>query len=153
MRKVYRFKLTKEELKALSLITRKGKARAAKVIKSRALLLADESPDGKGWTDAQIMEAVDMAPSTLARLRQRCCEVGPLQALERKPQSSPSRRRSLDGDGEAKLVAIACSDAPEGYSKWTLQLIADRLVEMKVVEGISRETVRKALKKTGSSHG
>jgi hypothetical protein len=76
-----------------------------------------------------------------------------MEALERKRQRSPSKRRLLDGNGEAQLIAIACSEAPDGYSKWTLQLIADQLVALEVVEGISREAVRQALKKTNSSLG
>ena len=118
MRKVYRFKLTEEEREALDSLTRKGKVRAAKVIKARALLLADESSEGKGWTDAQIMEATRMASSTLARLRQRYCEVGPLEALDRKAQTSPSRRRALDGDGETRChCLLRCQRAtPSGLS-------------------------------------
>lgn len=153
MRKVYRFKLTEEERKSLDSVTRTGKVAALKVLKARALLLADESSEGMGWKDPQIIESVGITSGTLARLRQRCCEVGPLKALERKRQVSPSKRRLLDGEGEAQLIAIACSEAPDGYSKWTLQLIADQLVALNVVEGISREAVRQALKKTNSSLG
>jgi hypothetical protein len=76
-----------------------------------------------------------------------------MEALERKRQRSPSKRRLLDGNGEAQFIAIACSEAPDGYSKWTLQLIVDQFVALEVVEGISREAVRQALKKTNSSLG
>jgi len=153
MRKIHRLKLTQEERKSLDSLTRTGKVAALKVIKARALLLADESVEGNGWKDSQIIEATGIKSATLTRLRQRCCKVGPIEALERKCQISPSKRRLLDGNGEAQLIAIACSEAPDGYSKWTLQLIADRLVALNVVEGISREAVRQALKKTNSSLG
>ena len=153
MRKIYRLRLTQEERRSLESLTRSSKIAALKVIKARALLLADESAEGNGWKDPKIIEATGIKPATLTRLRQRCCEIGPMEALERKRQRSPSKRRLLDGNGEAQLIAIACSEAPDGYSKWTLQLIADQLVALEVVEGISREAVRQALKKTNSSLG
>ena len=153
MRKVYRFKLTSEERQDLESLTQKGKTAALKVIKARSLLLADESDAGAAWTDAKIIEATGITTATLSRLRQRCYEEGPLNALERKRQSRPSRQRCLDGEGEAQLVAIACSETPKGHAKWTLQLLADRLVELKVVDTISTETVRKTLKKTDSNLG
>lgn len=153
MRKRYRFKLTLDERQSLETLTRKGKIAALKVTKARSLLLADESEAGNGWSDSKIAEATGIKPATLARLRKRCYDEGPIKALGRKPQTRPSKRRRLDGEGEAQLIAIACSDAPEGHAKWTLQLLADRLVELEVVETISDETVRKTLKKTGLSLG
>lgn len=146
MRKIHRFTLSAEERLALEMLTRKGKVAATKVVKARALLLADESAEGNGWKDSQIIEAVGIKPATLERLRRRCCEEGPLEALERMPLSSP-RKRLVDGDVEARLVATACSEAPAGHASWTLRLLADRLVELEVVGSISTETVRKALKK------
>ncbi len=88
-----------------------------------------------------------MAPATLSRLRKRTCEVGPLEALERKPQTSPSRKKIVDGELEARITQIACSEAPGGRKRWTLRLIAERLVELELVDSISHETVRAAMKK------
>ncbi len=149
MRKIYRLRLTQEERRSLELLTRSSKIAALKVIKARALLLADESAEGNGWKDPKIIEATGIKPATLTRLRQRCCEVGPMEALERKRQRSPSKRRLLDGKREAQLIAIACSEAPDGYSKWTLQLIVDQLVALEVVRAsVVRPFVRLLKKQT-----
>tara|TARA_R110002110_G_scaffold413972_1_gene642553 strand:- start:977 stop:1438 length:462 start_codon:yes stop_codon:yes gene_type:complete len=153
MRKLYRLKLSSEERQALEALTKKGRVAAAKVLKARALLLADESPEGNGWKDPQIMEATGIKSVTLARLRQRCCEVGPLEALERKQRMTPPRAPILDGESEAKLVQLACSQAPKGHARWTLRLLADKMVMLDIVDSISHETVRQSLKKTGSSLG
>lgn len=153
MRKIYRLKLTSEERSQLKAITKEKRVAAKRVLKAQALLLTDESSEGKAWTDSQIMEAIDIKPATLERLRKRCCEVGPLEAIQPKQRSSPSRKPILDGESEAKLTAIACSKAPNGRKQWTLRLLADRMVELEVVESISHETVRKTLKKTGSNRG
>ena len=124
-----------------------------KVTKARAILLADESDGGPGLRDPDIIKATGIKPATLSRLRQRVCEVGPIEALERKPQARPSRKPIIDGDLEARLTTIACSEAPEGRKRWTLRLLAERLVELEVVDSISHETVRQALKKTTSNPG
>ena len=153
MRKIYRLKLTSEERAQLIAITKQKRVAAKKVIKAQALLMADESSEGKAWSDRQITESIEIKPATLERLRKRCCEVGPLEALEPKKRSSPPRKPVLDGEGEAKLITIACSKAPDGRKQWTLQLLADRLVELEVVETVSTETVRKTLKKTNSNRG
>ena len=147
MRKIYRIKLSIEERSELLALSRKRNAAAHKVLKARALLLCDESGHGEGLRDPEIIEKTGIAKATLARLRQRCCEVGPLKALERKKQEAVSRPRKLDGEGQARLTALACSDPPEGCARWTLSLIAERLVELEVVDSISRETVRAELKK------
>jgi hypothetical protein len=152
MQKRYRIKLSAEERKTLEALTLSGKKIAAKkVIKARALLLADES--GPALTDAQIVEATGIKPATLVRLRQRVCEVGPMEALERKAQEAPSRRKIVDGRLEAEITRIACSQAPEGRNRWTLRLIADKLVELEVLDSISHETVRAAMKKKTSNRG
>jgi len=154
MQKLYRIKLSPEERAVLTDFTRSGKrVSAKKVIKARALLLADESENGPGQTDAQVMEATGMRPATLVRLRKRVCEVGPVEALERKTQTSPSRVIIVDGEVEAQLTQLACSEAPDGRNKWTLRLLADKLVELEIVDKISHETVRAAMKKKTSSRG
>ena len=154
MQKIYRIKLSPEERGSLTALIQSGKrVSAKKVVKAQALLLADESDDGPGYTDTRIMEATGMKPATLVRLRQRVCEVGPLEALERKKQSSPSRRKVIDGEAEAQLTQLACSEAPEGRNGWTLRLLADKLVELEIVDSVSHETVRQAMKKKTSSRG
>ena len=154
MQKIYRIKLSDEERVELIELTTSGKrVSAKKVIKARALLLADESEAGPASTDKEIMDATGMKPATLVRLRKRVCEVGAIQALERKTQTAPSRKKIIDGEVEAKLTQIACSEAPDGRQRWTLRLLADKLVELEVVEKISHETVRASMKKKRSSRG
>lgn len=153
MPKIYRIKLSSEERSELNTLKRKRKAAADKVLKARALLLCDESETGEALKDREIISKTGIAPCTLQRLRQRCCEVGPLEALERKRQQSVSRPRKLDGDGQARLTTLACSEPPEGSNKWTLRLLADKLVELEVVDSISPQTVGTELKKTRSSRG
>src|SRR5947209_803506 len=145
--KKYKVTLTAEERKSLQeLITSKGAAK--KLIHARILLKADAAPDGPAWTDDRIAEAVEVNLRTVERVRQRFVEQGLEAALVRKKQDRPSRQRKLDGDGEARLIALACSAPPQGRSDWTLQLLADQLVQLHVVDSISDETVRQVLKKT-----
>ena len=148
MPKKYRIKLSSEERSDLNeLINSNRKIAALKLLKARAILLADEGDEGEAFTDLKIVEVLGIKPITLVRLRERVCEVGPLEALERKKQEKPSRSKVLDGEAEARLVQIACSEAPEGYSRWTLRLLAERLVELEIVGGVSHEAVRQTLKK------
>lgn len=154
MQKIYRIKLSRTEREELEHFPNSRKKVAAlKVTKARAILLADESDGGPALRDPDIIKATGIKPATLSRLRQRVCEVGPIEALERKPQAQPSRKRKIDGDLEARLTTIACSEAPEGRKRWTLRLLAERLVELEVVDSVSHETVRQALKKTTSNLG
>ena len=108
----------------------------------------DAGPEGPAWPDASIAEAVEVDVTTVGRVRQRFVEEGLEAALDRTKQARPSRERKLDGAAEARLVALACSDPPQGRAAWTLQLLADKLVELRVVDSISDETVRQVLKKT-----
>ena len=105
-----------------------------------------------GWTDAAIGAALEVNPATVARVRMRYVAAGLDAAIYRKPPARQYRRR-LDGEQEARLVALTCSAPPEGHKRWTLRLLADRLVELQVVESVSYETVRQVLKQTSSSHG
>jgi len=146
MRKIHRFKLSSEERTNLLAITQAPRVAAKKVIKAQALLRADESAEQGAWTDSKIMEAIPIKPATLERLRKRCCEVGPLEALQPKRRTSPPRKRILDGEREAKLITLACSKAPDGRKRWTLRLLADRMIELEYVDAVSYETVRKKLK-------
>jgi hypothetical protein len=153
MRKIYRIKLSSEERSELERVIGKRNVAAHKVLKARALLLCDESEDGEALKDPEIVEKTGIARATLGRLRERCCEVGPMEALERKKRQDIPRERVLDGEGQARLTTLACSEAPDGCKRWTLRLLADKLVELEVVDSISHETVRAELKKTSSSPG
>jgi transposase len=151
--KKYRVTLTIEERDALICLVTMGKAAAQKLSRARILLKADQAEGGPGWNDEQIAEAVEVSVATIERVRQRFVEEGLEPALGRKKQDRPSRERKLDGAGEARLIALACSKAPRGRVAWTLEMLADKLVELKVVDTICPETVRLALKKTSSSRG
>ena len=151
--KKYKVTLTAEERNSLQDLIAAGKASALKLAHARILLKADAAPDGPAWTDARIAEAVEVNVTTVERVRERFVEHGLDAALVRQKQARPSRERKLDGQGEARLVALACSDPPSGRAAWTLRLLADKLVELEVVDTISTETVRQVLKKTNSSRG
>ena len=147
MRKqTHKVDLTSEERQTLETLVRKGKHSALKLTRAHILLKADSN--GPGWTDAQIADAFGCHKQTACNVRKRFATGERLAALERKPQSRPSRLPKLDGVGEARLIALACSDPPEGFARWTLQLLADELVALEIVESISAEGVRKILKKT-----
>ena len=150
--KKYRVTLTAEERTELEQLLGKGKAAAAKLSHARVLLKADESAGGPGWADGRIAEAVGVSKNTVCRVRERFVEQGLAAALVRKPPVRAYARK-LDGRGEAHLVALACSEPPEGRKDWTLQLLADRVVAMGHAEELSYETVRRVLKKTRPSRG
>ena len=151
--KKYKVTLTPAERLRLHGLIAAGKGAAKKLAHARILLKADAAPDGPGWSDGRIADAVEVSPDTVARVRERFVERGLEAALVRKKQGRPSRERVLDGRAEAKLVALACSAAPGGRAVWTMQLLADKLVERKAVGSVSDETVRRTLKKTRSSRG
>ena len=145
--KKYIVSLTAEERQALHDLIAAGKAAAQKLAHARILLKADAADGGPAWPDARIAQAVEVSVATIERVRQRFVEQGLEAALVRKKQCRPSRGPSLDGRAEAKLIALACSAPPDGRKAWTMRLLADRLVELEVVDSISDETVRRALKK------
>jgi transposase len=138
--KKYIVELTQDERSELNELTHKGKASARKLNRARILLKADE-----GWKDEQIVAALDTAVTTVERIRRRYVEGGLEKALKDDPR--PGARPKLDGRGEAYLIALTCSDPPDEHDHWALRLLGDRLVEAGVVDSISHETVRKALKK------
>jgi len=148
----YVVRLTMEERRTLESLVAEGRAAADRLLRARMLLKADVGQGGPGWSDEKIAEAFEVGLSTIHRLRQRLVEDGFEAALVRKPRSR-HRAPKLDGEKEARLVALACSAPPEGRARWTLQLLADKLVELEVVESISDEAVRQRLKKTKSSRG
>ena len=144
----YVVELTSEERKELSELVSKGKAAARKITHARVLLQADESKNGSVWADNQISEAFGIHTNTIHGIRRRFVEQGLQAALDRKKQERPSCKRIVDGEVEARLIALRCSGPPEGRNKWNLRLLADKLVELEIVPDISHETVRQALKKT-----
>jgi transposase len=151
--KKYKVTLTAEERQQLHRLIAAGQAAAGKLTHARILLKADAAGGGPAWTDERIAEALEVCVVTVERLRQRFVQQGLEAALGRKQPDRPSRPRKLDGRAEARLIAVACSAPPEGRAQWTLRLLADRLVELEVVDTVSHETVRRVLKKTSSSRG
>lgn len=132
-------------------IVRRGKVAAAKRTRAQVLLKADAGLEGSGPVDEQVAEALGVSTRSVNRVRKAYVEEG-LSAIERQPRREQPRRK-LDGAAEAHLVAVACSPPPAGQARWTLRLLSDKLVELQVVESISRECVRQTLKKTRSSRG
>jgi transposase len=150
--KRFRVTLTPAEREHLLHLIAAGKAAARTLAHARILLKADSPPDQSGPFDADIAAAVEVSVNTVERVRQRFVEEGLQAALVPRAPTDP-RPTKLDGRGEARLIAEVCSPPPDDRPRWTLQLLADRLVELQVVERISYETVRRTLKKTSSSPG
>ena len=146
MVKKYRVELTVAEQEELKALVSRGRTAAYKQTHARILLLSDENQAEGPMMDQEIGRALQVGTATVERVRRRCVEEGVAAALGRKEQLN-RRRKKLDGQGEAHLIALACSP-PEGRVSWTLQLLADGLVEGEIVESISDETVRRTLKKT-----
>lgn len=144
MAKKYVLKLTREERGELEQVVKKGKAAAWKVQRAQALLQCDQGLAGPAWPDEQVAQAYGCTTRSLESWRKQAVERGPLSLLERKPRTGVGK---LDGEKEARLVKLACSQAPKGQARWTLRLLAARLVELKIVDSVSYETVRRAMKK------
>jgi transposase len=151
--KKYLVTLTADEREQLTRLLASGKAAAQKLTHARILLKADQADGGPAWIDDQIADALDVSVATIERVRQRFVEQGLDAAVCRKKQGKPSRERKLDGRAEARLIAVACSTPPDGRRRWTMKLLADKLVELEVVDAVSDETVRRTLQKTRSSRG
>lgn len=149
MNKRYFVHLSEQERKQIEKLVRSGRAHARKLLYGRILLKADaDGPDH--WTDEWIAEAFEVSTATVARQRKRFCEEGLEVALMTKKPGRP-RRRVLDGRAEAHLVALSCSDPPDGRERWSVRLLAEKMVEIGHVDTLSYETVRRTLKKTSSS--
>lgn len=144
----YKVTLTADERHELQQLVRKGKAAARKLAHARVLLLADEGEDRKGRSDEEIAETLQLGLRTISRVRKRFVTEGFEQAVNPRPQPRRPDKIKLDKQAEQQLIELACSDPPDGRCGWTLQLLADQLVVLRQVESVSRETVRKALKKT-----
>jgi transposase len=148
----YIVRLSTSEREALEGLVNKGKVAAAKRQRAHILLKADANAEGPVWTDEQIAEALDVSVATIHRTRQAYVAQGLEVALERQ-RPTGRQFRKLDGAQEARLAAIACSPPPEGQARWTLKLLADKMVTLEIVEAIGKETVRRTLKKMTSSRG
>ena len=146
MAKKYVLKLMAEERVELVQVVRRGKAAAWKVQRAQALLQCDQGQGGPAWADEQVAQAYGCTTRSVESWRKQAVERGPLSLLERKPRTTPIHK--LDGEKEARLVQLACSQAPKGHARWTLRLLSERLVELAIVDSISYETVRRAMKKT-----
>jgi len=148
----YVVRLTEEERTELEALVKTGKVAARKRQRAHILLKADADTQGSGATDQQIAEALDVGTATVHRVRKSYVEQGFGEALGRTPVG-PRRARKLDGAQEAHLVAVACGPAPEGRARWTVRLLADKAVELEIVDSISKDTIHRMLKKTTSSLG
>ena len=150
--KKYKVTLTKEERETLLSLANVGQGKARRLRRARILLMADEDQDNGGWLDAEIAQALGAHVSTIERIRKVCVEQG-IEAALNHTKPHRSRRKVLDGAAEARLIQLACSPVPDGHESWTLQMLADKLIELEVVETISKETVRTTLKKTNLNRG
>ena len=151
--KKYIVKLTEVEREKLWAFVKGPKTPFQKAQRARILLKADQSEDQKWMTDDEIASALDVCVITVERVRRKCVEEGFEACLVNAKRTTPPHNLKLDGELEAQILMLACSEVPKGRSRWTLKLIADQLVELELVEKIGRETVRRALKKTRSSPG
>ena len=151
-RNSYVVKLDESERAFLHTLIGRGTAAARMLTHARILLKANRGEAGPGWTDAAIAEALEVGHATVARVRQAYVTQGLPAALERKAPDRVYPRR-LDGAREAKLIALACGDPPDGRERWSMRLLAEQLVRLEVVEAISHETVRRTLQQTSSNRG
>lgn len=147
----YRVTLTQEERNYLEDITKRGKHSAQKFSHARALLLCDTSENRIIQTVQSVADTIGVTSRTVEHIKQRFVEEGIESALTRKPASKPPREIKFDGAFEARLIALACSDAPEGRCRWTVRLLADKAVELQITESISKSSVGSILKKTNLS--
>ena len=143
----YRVTLTAEEQKELEQFTRPGKTESRKYIHARALLLCNAGVGGPAWNVADVAEALGITSRAIEKLKKRFVEEGLNAALERKPSEKPPREVQFDGAFEARLITLACSSAPEGHARWTVRLLADKVVELKYASSVSHMTVQRVLKK------
>jgi transposase len=151
MKKKYPVILNEAQREQLKSLIAAGTAPARKLTHARILLKADQSPEGPSWVDEQVADAVEVSQPTVARVRKQYFEEGLEAALNRRPPNREYHRK-LDGEQEARLIALVCSEPPEGQVRWSLRLLADKLVELEIVEEVSYQTVRRTLKKIPSSH-
>ena len=147
----YRVTLTEQERSELDALTKRGKISARKFVHARALLLCDAGAGGPAWKVADAAEALGITSRTIEHIKKQFVEEGLEAALDRKPLEKPPRGIEFDGAFEARLIALACSDAPDGRARWTVRLLADKIVELEIAESVSHMTVQRILKKTNLS--
>ena len=146
--KKYIVRLSGEEREALKRLVSSGKGSARMFTRAHVLLKADVGEEGPGWPDKKISEAFDVTVQSIERIRKQLVEEGFDSVLSRRKYTQKVSRKKIDGDVEAHLIALACSEAPEGYTQWSLRLLAGKMVELGYVDSVSHEAVRRALKKT-----
>ena len=146
--KRYVVRLESAERRRLKELVSTGKAAAYKIRHANILLQADESKLGPGWSDSRIAEGLGVSVRSIEHLREQFVEKGLEACLERKKRQTPPVAPMFDGHKEARLLAVACSQPPNGYARWSLRLLADRVVELKIVDAVSHETIRRVLQKT-----
>ena len=149
--KKYVVRLSSEERERLESLVRAGKSPAQLLTKARILLKADVSEAGEGWSDSAISVALDTSINNIGRLRRRLVEEGLEAALKRKHNPNSARKRIFDGAAEAKLIVLTCSPAPEGFARWSLRLLEEKVVELNIVKQVSDNTIGRTLKKTRSN--
>ncbi len=150
-RKKYLVELSRDEREHLKAVISKGKAAARTILKARILRKADQGPFGAGWTDDRIRQALETNETMVARVRRQLVEEGMMAVLSRKKRKTPPVEPIFDGEAQARLIALACSTPPPGHSRWSIRLLADKVVELKIVEHAHFNTVGRALKKTISN--
>jgi len=148
MAKKYIVELSADERELLRVKISKGKSSAQAILKARILLKADQGSHGPGWTDVRICEALETNPSMVGRVREKLVREGLEAAFKRKPRAHPAITLVFDGKAEARLIALACSEPPEGYARWSIRLLADKVVELEIVDAVHFNTVARTLKKT-----
>jgi transposase len=151
--KKYLVQLNEEQRQALKQLIKSGVAPARKIMHAQILLKADSSATGPAWSDEQIQQTFEVGLSTVERVRKRFVEQGFDEALNRRPQPERPAKRILTGKHEAYLIALSCSEKPEGHARWSVRLLAHKMVEVGYVEQVGRETLRQALKKMNSNPG
>jgi len=151
--KKYIVRLSREERSSLKKLLTSGRGSGRMFTRVRILLKADQSDEGSAWSDEKISESFDVTVQTIERVRKQLVEEGLEAVLSRHPYTQKLSRKKIDGDVEAHLIALCCSDPPKGRVRWTLRLLADKVVELGYVDSISYEAVRQTLKKTNLSLG
>ena len=150
-RKKYVVELSGDEREHLKTVISKGNAAARTTLKARILLKADQGPLGEGWTDDRIRQALETNETMVARSRRQLVEERMTAVLTRKKRETPPIQPIFDGQAQARLIALACSTPPPGHARWSIRLLADKIVELKIVEHAHFNTVGRALKKTISN--
>jgi len=151
MKPRYRVTLTEQERQELDALTKTAKTNAKRFLYARALLLCNAGPQGPAWTVLDTAEAMGVTPRTIEHLKKRFVEEGLAAALERRQPEKPPREVTFDGAFEARLIALACSEAPRGRRRWTVRLLAEKAVELSLAPSVSHMTVQRILKKTNLS--